>query len=279
MIFIKEKAVYFICLLTVILFPIILGGRTIDVGMQATVTEPNSYAISGLDMILMDDYDQGSKYESFLIHRQGMKCLEVVYANVETLDYINIMSQAINDTNCEVMQFGNEVDLSSGINGYFGGWGIDHVKEYVQRISEIKKIIGPRKLIIGLSTITGWKEWLQAFAEANGMEYIDAIGLHIYYRYPENPYNKGDMLTTYTDQVKIYPKPFWITEIGLRGNPLDKGLAPAQAQFIKDTFHDLINSGANVVLYYGYNPAWEGVDIKNNPEALKALRDIVEEYK
>lgn len=265
------------------------------IGTQATVTSGNIADVASLggNIVQLDNlhiYDNQATIDAQaaradLVHNNGMKVHAILYVNKDDsfVDFANFFEDVVQEVDADVWQIGQEVDQAGGVPGYYGGWGyayIDLYKTFVQQARAVLDVYAPSaQLIVGISANTGYNTWLTQAETVGLSSYVDAYGIHLYAIYPTAMYNQAAWESIVSTSRACVSKPVWVTETGLRYLSGDaEDFAQAQADFITDVFTDMIDFRVPVVMYYGYNPGWEGVDIKNNTLAKDAFRVITGNY-
>jgi len=250
-------------------------------GMQATVTSANLEDIRSLNpgSIQLNNlriYEDWEAYKQQAALVADMRSMVVLYFQPESTGLTEFCRWAAINIQADTFQIAQEPDMPTGMPGYYGGWGIEKIDRYAEQFIECSNAIREHsnaKVIVGLSTTQGWQEWLSAL-----MTYpvrIDAIGIHHYNSYHWYEYNP-EPLRNNIEYVKQFGfgVPVWVSELGYgcRADP-DPGFYQAQADFIRRAVRDAFQFGAQRVYYYGYNPGWNCVDLKDNPLALEAFRE------
>lgn len=251
------------------------------IGTQATITPGNLPSVMSMtNRVQLDNYHLFDSVEDLARQEQRVEMLKGYNASIMAILYIQPeddpedirdFCKYLGSQDIDIIQLAQEPDLTGGIYPYFGGWGIGLVQRYVEVLNTCLLEIPSTKVItLGLSLNHGWKDWLSEFYRLGGR--VDAIGLHYYAVYPHQ-YNSEEL----TDSIQ-YARQYgnvWITEIGYRYNWGDlQQFEASKVVFINRAIPDAFAAGAQTVYYYGYNPGWDYTDLKNNPAAMAAIKEL-----
>jgi hypothetical protein len=256
-------------------------------GTQATVTPSNLSEIRSLHpySIQLNNLRIYEDWESF---RQNaglvadMRPLVILYFEPDSSDVSlsYFCEWAAINIPADTFQIAQEPDILNGMDGYYGGWGIENIGLYIHQFNicgiEIKEH-SDALISIGISTSCEWREWLDELMTRNVYN-LDVIGIHHYNSYHWYEYNPEDLRSN-IQFAKQYGLPVWVSEMGYRCSTCDASnigdFYIQQAQFVEKAIPDAFRFGAQRVYYYGYNPGWENVDLEDNPFAIQAFKNLI----
>lgn len=115
----------------------------------------------------------------------------------------------------------------------------------LQSAYKIIKKYDPSSIVVGVGGINSLQElsWLSSLISYGGLNYMDALSLHIY-----------DTPRTLVGSVKdMAPNmPLWVTETGFNGNATQK------SAFIQIIYPELVSLGVSAIFYYELNSDYTG---------------------
>jgi hypothetical protein len=219
------------------------------------------------------------KYQSSLISDVDYHAILYVDRHIEPdLIYQHCDRVSMELDTVKYWQIGQEPDIRDGMLNYFGGFGIESIDLYKEVCYNCYGIIRENnpnaKFILGLSTTVGWYGWLESFSLSPAFQLLDIIGIHHYNTFAYNMYNK-DALELNVVSAKGFYKSVWVSEIGLGYNNGNFDIFQHEkAMFVRDTFADCSEIGCAGYMYYGYNPGWVHVDLKESQEAISIFTGL-----
>lgn len=266
-----------------IYLPLILLAQSF-IGAQATISTNNlaeiyslhSYSIQLNNFHIYEDW-QSFQQNSMLV--ADLHPMVILYFTRDTSDpeLEHFCEWAAMNVPADTFQIAQEPDILDGVDGYYGGWGLENINRYVQQFNICSREIQQHSnalVAIGTSTSGDWKEWLTEFLSRSVYK-LDVIGIHHYNRYRWYEYNPADLHANIS-YAASFGYPVWVTEIGYRCvDCVDlNDFYKQQAEFVSKAIPAALQFGAQRVYYYGYNPNWDNVDLRNNPLAVEAFRNL-----
>lgn len=276
--------------------PLILTNKFRRVGFQATLHKDNIDELCSMDVHHLElgnlvTVEQIPYYKNIVTEANNAQfdCLGILYCDKytdeETFD--NLVYKATRTIQLPVWQVGQEVDLTGGMIGYFGNWGINSIGKYldllINAFTIAKSTVKEPKIMVGISGNSGWDIWLREFIALGGMEYCDILGFHNYTYYPYNLNIDKFTRDIRLAKMLVADKPVWLTEFGyirgdmVSGSQWDSDYYAKQEQYIYSASDVAFANGLGRVYYYGWNPGWL-TDLYKNPRGVDIMKNLVERY-